>query len=160
MADDTDIQVDIRPEFEKRLACYKDLSFAEQFAMFMGKAQLLELGLKGVLASKFGYDFDKMERWTLGQVRRELETVGVRPDFLALLKAVVEKRNFIAHEILAAEAMVGAILGEGNQFTKNHRELSKAVYELEQLILHFDLNQEHDAWMPVENGSKDGVRSE
>lgn len=147
--DDENVQIDIRPELEKNLKAYNNLSFPEQFAMYMGKAQLLEIGLKGILAEKLGYNVDDMERWTLGKVRVELEKAGIRPDFITLLKSVVRARNFIAHEILAAEAMVGSLLGE-NKFAKNQRTLGKAVYELEQLILHFDLNQEHDAWMPEE----------
>lgn len=150
MNEEKDQRIDIRPELKKRLDVYEKLSFAEQFAMYMGKAQILEIGLKGVLAEKFGHDFEEMEKWTLGIVRRKLEEEKIRPDFLMLLKSVVKARNFIAHDILAAEAMIGALLGD-NKFTKNHRELSKAVFELEQLILHFDLNQEHDAWMPLED---------
>ena len=34
----------------KRLKPYDKLSFLEQFAMFMGKTQVLELGLKQLLA--------------------------------------------------------------------------------------------------------------
>ena len=36
--------------------------------MFMGKAQLVELGLKNILTSKYGYDDERIERWSLGRV--------------------------------------------------------------------------------------------
>ena len=29
--------------------------------------------------------------------------------------------------------------------------IAKAVFMLEEVILHFDFNQEHDTWMPVED---------
>lgn len=155
MADKTDLPIDIRPQLKKRLEVYEKLSFFEQYAMFMGKAQILELGLKRVLTDKFDYDFETMEKWTLGKLSRKLEKEHIRPDFLVLLNSVVEYRNFIAHEMLAAEAMISALL-DGSIFTKNQRQLGKAIYEIEQIILHFDLNQEHDGWLPVD-GEKEGA---
>jgi len=88
---------------EERLEKYKKLNSFEEFAMYMGVAQPLELSLKNLLSEKYNYDLDKMEKWTLGRTARELEKSGVRPDFITLLKGVVESRNYIAHELLANE---------------------------------------------------------
>ena len=45
---------EIREGVALRLAKYRELSFMERFAMFMGVAQLLELGLKRLLHDRFG----------------------------------------------------------------------------------------------------------
>ena len=46
-------QDDIKVGATKRLEKYKNLTFFEQYAMFMGVAQILEFGLKKLLESKF-----------------------------------------------------------------------------------------------------------
>ena len=52
--------------FEK-LKAYEDHSPLEQYAMFMGKAQILEFGLKSLHTRKYGIPSEDMERWTLGR---------------------------------------------------------------------------------------------
>jgi hypothetical protein len=42
----------------------------------MGVAQILELGLKKLLTYKFEYDFDGMEKWTLGKTSKELKKIN------------------------------------------------------------------------------------
>jgi hypothetical protein len=91
---------EIKSAVMEKLEGYKDLSFFEQYAMFMGKAQILELGLKGLLARKYAIPFESMGRWTLGRVKNELSQKGLRQDFIAYLSSVVDYRNFIAHELL------------------------------------------------------------
>jgi hypothetical protein len=54
--------------------------------MFMGKAQLVELGLKNILTSKYGYDDERIERWSLGRVVKELRKSGLRQDFVHLIE--------------------------------------------------------------------------
>jgi hypothetical protein len=65
--------------------------------MFMGKAQLVELGLKNILTSKYGYDDERIERWSLGRVIKELRKSGLRQDFVHLMEELQEHRNYIAH---------------------------------------------------------------
>ena len=89
---------EIREGTNKRLKKYENLSFFEQYAMFMGVAQILEFGLKKLLESKFDYNLEEMETWSLGKTRVELQKNGLREDFLTLLKSVVDYRNYIAHE--------------------------------------------------------------
>jgi hypothetical protein len=95
----------------RRLRKYDRLNFLESFAMFMGKAQLVELALKNTLAQKYGYEGEKIENWSLGQVIKELKALGLRPDFVALIEDLKERRNYIAHEILANDALMRRLAG-------------------------------------------------
>lgn len=52
------------------------LRVLEQYAMFMGKAQILEFGLKGLLTRKYGVPFEDMEKWTLEVTKNELRNRG------------------------------------------------------------------------------------
>lgn len=58
--------------------------------MFMGKVHLLEMALKSLLQRKYDVAEKSMKKWTLGRVKKELRDKGLRPDFIALLKCVVE----------------------------------------------------------------------
>lgn len=142
----------IQKGIEKGLKKYENLGFLEEYAMFMGVAQLLELGLKNLLIDKFNYKLEDIEKKTLGQTKIELEKVKLRPDFLKLLESIVGYRNYIAHEILVNRGLYLAIasdmLPEG-YYDKEHRTLHKAIYELEQLILLFDWTSENDAWQKI-----------
>lgn len=142
--DKTILEVDIRPILNERIKRYSNLNVSEQFAMFMGKAQILELGLKNLLVRNFQYDQDKIERWTLGKIKIELSKRKIRGDFLSLLESFVECRNYIAHEMLANDALLVNIAGESGMLELRH--LSKGITELEQLIIWFDLCEEHNAW--------------
>jgi hypothetical protein len=129
----------------ERLKKYDSLSFLESFAMFMGNAQILEIGLKGLLHRRFGVDLQTMERWTLGRTARALKEHGLRADFVHLLDSVVDYRNYIAHELLANEAMLRSLLaGESGRFEV--RQLEHGTFELEQLMFLYDWTEEHDAW--------------
>ena len=128
----------------KRLEPYDKLNFLEQFAMFMGKAQLFELALKQLLAHRYKYEFDNIERWTLGRIARELKECGLRKDFIALLESVVKHRNFIAHELLAGKVLVTALSGTTARFVR--RPLKHGIYELEQILFLHDWCEKHNAW--------------
>lgn len=137
---------EIQAGVAKRLEKYKKLNDLEQFAMFMGTAQILEAGLKNLLIRRFGYDEDEMEKWTLGKTAAELEKSGLRKDFVVLLKSVVNYRNHIAHELLANQAMLRAILGR-DAGGLERGPLDKGIYEVEQLLFLHDWCEEHNAWM-------------
>ncbi len=134
----------IQSEVWRRLSKYERLNFFEQFAMFMGVAQLLETSLKDFLHRRYGVDFESLEPSTLGQVARQLRDHGLRPDFLALLDSVVDYRNHIAHSLLADQATLQA-LGAG-EARFEVRQLEKGIYELERLCFLFQSTEEHDAW--------------
>ncbi|MBO3116803.1 hypothetical protein J4050_08595 [Winogradskyella sp. DF17] len=139
----------IREGTQKGLKKYENLSFIEQYAMYMGMAQLLEFGLKKLYEEKFGGSLDDMERWTLGKTRVELERKGLREDFIALLKGVTDSRNHIAHEILANEALMNGMMNKLNvqgAFSKNKRILWKAINELEHVCFLFDWTNENNGW--------------
>jgi hypothetical protein len=112
--------------------------------MFMGMSQLLEAGLKGLLCRRYGFEYETIERWTLGRTASELETRGLRSDFVFLLKSFVPYRNYIAHELLANDAMLRTLLGDSG--TLELRQLWKGAYELEQLVLLYDWCEENDSW--------------
>jgi len=139
----------IREGTQKGLKKYENLSFIEHYAMYMGMAQILEFGLKKLFEQKFGGNLDDMERWTLGKTRIELEKKGLRVDFITLLKGVVDSRNYLAHEILANEALMNGMLNKlfvQGRFSKNQRILWKAIDELEQICFLFDWTNENNGW--------------
>ena len=96
--------------------------------MFMGKAQVLALGLKQLLGRQYGCDFDQIERWTLGRATRELRERGLRKDFIELLESVVELRNFAAHELLVGDIVVRLLKGKSMRAAR--RPLEHGIYEL------------------------------
>jgi hypothetical protein len=120
------------------------LSPLEQYAMFLGKAQVLEFGLKGLLTRKYGILLETMEEWTLGKVKSELKQKGLRPDFIAFLKSVVDHRNYMAHEFLVNNAITKSIANFSDR--KLYGDLFRAIYELEKIIILFDWCEEHNGW--------------
>jgi hypothetical protein len=135
----------IRSAVSARLKRYAGLNVLEQFAMFMGTAQLLELCLKGLLHRLYKIDLESMERWTLGQVARTLKEHGLREDFTTLLDSVVEYRNHIAHSLLANELLLRSLLG-GRITRPRTRELDHGIYELEQLCFLYEWTERYKAW--------------
>ncbi len=136
---------EIQEQVLNRLEKYKSFNVLEQFAMFMGMAQVLEVGLKNLLSRRYKYDLEKIETWTLGKTTRELKECGLRADFIALLESVVQYRNHIAHELLVNDAMLKCILG-GESGRLELKQLEKGIYELEQIIFLHDWCEEHNAW--------------
>lgn len=88
---------ELRDKIFSGLKVYEGKAFIERFGLFMGKAQLLEFGLKKILASLPGYNLseEKLERLTLGQTRVELEKLGLRTDYNECLKSFKDKRNSV-----------------------------------------------------------------
>jgi len=135
---------EIKSAVMEKLEAYKELSFLEQYAMFMGKAQILELGLKGLLARKYVVPFESMEKWTLGRVKNELSRKGLRQDFIAFLSSVVDYRNYIAHELLVNNALTKSLANFSDR--KLYGDLFRGIYELEQIIFIYDWTEEHNGW--------------
>lgn len=135
---------DISSAVSEKLERYQDLSVLEQYAMFMGKAQILEFGLKGLLTRKYSVPSESMGKWTLGRVKNELSQKGLRPDFIAFLESVVEHRNYIAHEFLVNNAITQSIANFSDR--KLYGDLFRAIYELEQIIILYDWCEEHNGW--------------
>ena len=130
----------------RRLDKYANLNGLEQFAMFMGMAQVVEFGLKQQLHRLFGYDPDRMERWTLGRTTQELKESGLREDFVALLEDFVGYRNYLAHEYLANEALLRRIVGR-DIGRLERRNLEHGIYKVEQIVVVHDWLEKHSAWI-------------
>jgi hypothetical protein len=137
--------LETQEQISRRLKKYENLNVFEQFAMFMGMAQVLELGLKSLLCRRYNYDHERIEKWTLGTTAKELKKCGLRSDFIVLLESVVKYRNYMAHELLANDAMLRSILG-GDSGRLELRQLEKGIYELEQVVFLHDWCEEHNAW--------------
>lgn len=129
-----------------KLGQYKDRSVLEQYAIFMGKAQLLEFGLKGLLARKFNVSLEDMELWTLGKTKNELLKRGIRPDFIGFLDSVVDHRNNMAHEFLINAEIIRSTANFSER--KIYGDLFHALYEIEQIIILYDWCEENDGWLP------------
>lgn len=133
---------------KKRLRKYSNLNFLEKYAMYMGTAQILELGLKNILIKKFNYEATRIEKWTLGYVADELQRNNLRQDFIYLLKNVKSDRNNIAHELLANSIIVNALIPEKDRalYSKPYRMLDKAIFEIEQLYFLFEWTEKTNNW--------------
>ncbi|HCB8653824.1 TPA: hypothetical protein M2I17_005019 [Escherichia coli] len=131
---------ELRDKIFAGLKIYEGKPFIERFGLFMGKAQLLEFGLKKILVSFPGYNLDeeKLERLTLGQTRVELKKLGLRTDYNAYLKSFKDQRNTMAHEFLANFAVTQQLLDGAALIRTFERELEHACYAVEQLIILFD----------------------
>ena len=122
----------------KNLGLIEELGFMERYAMFMGKVQILEFGLKRLLTDYKKYEYEKLEKNTLGQVIRKLKKNHLREDYLYLLEDLLEYRNYFAHDFLADNALANMFLGGEGSFTKPPRQLWHALFSVEQAILVFD----------------------
>ena len=136
----------IKKDVFEKLAQYKDRSVLEQYAIFMGKAQILEFGLKGLLARKFNVPLEDMELWTLGRTRTELRQRGLRSDFIQFLDSVVDHRNNMAHEFLVNTEIIRSIANFSER--KLYGDLFRALYEIEQVIILHDWCEENNGWLP------------
>ena len=121
----------------KKLTPIEKMSFLEQYAIFMGKAQIVELSLVGLLIHKYKYNESKVEKFTLGTIIKELEKCGLRPDLSALLRELLKYRNSLAHEFLGVTAMGNKLAGI-NFERLQYKELSRALYQVEQVIQVYD----------------------
>lgn len=134
------------------LKIYDGKPFIERFGLFMGKAQLLEFGLKKILVSLPGYLLPEkeLERLSLGQTRIELEKLGLRTDYNDFLKSFTRQRNKMAHEFLANFTVTQQLLDGAALIHPFERELTHACFAVEQLIIIFDfINGADDitAWL-------------
>ena len=135
---------EIKRLVQEKVESYKNFSTLELYAIFMGKAQILEFGLKGLLYRKYEFSFESMEKWTLGRVKNELEKKGLRKDFIMLLSSVVTYRNHIAHEFLLNN-LIAKSLGDFSD-RKLYGDLFRAICELEQIIIIYGWTEENNGW--------------
>lgn len=144
MSDKAPPQDQIKDMVLARLAEHEDMSLLEQYALFMGKAQVLEFGLKGLLHRRYNVPLDSMERWTLGQTKNELKNKGLRPNFIAYLERVVQHRNEMAHAFFLNLAITKSFADFSDR--KLFGDLFRAAYELEQIMIFYDWCEENNCW--------------
>ena len=135
----------IKARILRRLDRYTGVNYLEHFTLFMGGMQLLEMHHKGLLAQHYQRDLEQMERWPLGRVANEMRAAGVRPDYCELLSHLVTTRNFIAHEMLASNALLRSLV-KGPSPRQARKVLDPATYELEQLIVLASWCDKYDGW--------------
>ena len=80
---------------------YSKFNFLESYAVFMGKAQLVEFGLKRILRKRYRYGDRRLERMTLGVAIADLERLGMRKDF------VWQARQLNRHRVKMASCISG-----------------------------------------------------
>ena len=90
----------LNKKIDKGMASASKLNFLDNYAMFMGKAQLIEFSLKRILMRRYRYSETRCDRMTLGITVSELERLGLRKDFVSLLRELNKVRNNMAHEFL------------------------------------------------------------
>lgn len=147
MTDTTEISAEqIKKEVLTKLDQYKDRSVLEAFAIFMGKAQMLEFALKGLLVRKFYVPLEETERWTLGVTKNALKDQGIRQDFIALLQNLVDYRNSMAHEFFVNIQLSHTFANFSEH--KLYGDLFRALYALEQVIIIHDWCERNDEWLP------------
>lgn len=127
----------------KRLSSLDEMNLLERYAHFMGRAQIIELTLKGLLARKYGFTDDQLERVTLGGAISRLQKAGLRADFINLLRQLNEHRIEMAHEFLAVHASGVGMFGKG--FARlSEKPLRYALFKVEEVIVVYDYLVKHD----------------
>ena len=112
----------------------------------------MELGLKGMLMRDYGYDEKRVEKFSLGRSIRELRNKEEETlkGFIFTLESVLEYRNLIAKDLLAVDAMIRYVAGEGAR-SLSEKSLRYALFCVKQA------NYFHDHYLPMlkeEKGEK------
>lgn len=136
-------QEQLLKKIAENLSFIEKMSFLEQYAIFMGKAQLIELELSGLLIRRYSYEEDKVEKTPLGGIITELEKCKLRADFIALLRELLGYRNSLAHEFLGVTAMGNKLAG--SDFEKlQYKELRYALVKVEEVTHVYDFLSENE----------------
>jgi hypothetical protein len=127
-------------KIDRSIAHLSKLSFLENYAMFMGKSQLIEFSLKKILSKRYRYGKKKLEKMTLGVAIAELERLGMRKDLVSLLKELNRFRIAMAHKFLVDHAYFVALDRKFGRLSM--RPLQDALAKVEETIHVYDfLNQ-------------------
>lgn len=136
---------DLHKAILKNLEQYKSRNVLECFALLFGKAQILEFGMKNLLKRESAIPHDKIDRWALGTIATELAKAGIREDYIAYLRAFTKERNYIAHEMLANNAIMKSIASNMSSHSE-FKQLFHPSYNLERLLIIHDWLEENNAW--------------
>jgi hypothetical protein len=96
-------------KMSKSMAYMHKLNFLENYAIFMGKVQIIEFALKKILSVRCRYSETKLEKMTLGAAIAELEKSGILKEFVLLLRQLNEFRIDMAHDFLAGHLSLVAL---------------------------------------------------
>lgn len=121
----------------KRLTPLDELSLLERYAMFMGKAQLIEIALKHLLVNKYNYKFENLERTTLGGIISKLKKEKVRQDFIFILDELLDYRNDLAHNFLLDNVIGKSLIGVDFE-RLSQKQLRYALYKVEEVTQVYD----------------------
>lgn len=140
---------EIRQLSSQRLKKYDGKSLIEKYALYMGMVQILELQIKQIIYSQFGYDSEdqlkNLEKMTFGQAVGMVDK-KVRPDLIDLLTNTKDNRNNMAHSFLV-DTMISKSLGFSLESIEV-RQLDKYIRELENVILFWEWCVRHEALTP------------
>jgi len=125
-------------KIDKSMKRYRKFNFLESYAVFMGRAQAVEWGLKRILRRKYRRGEKTLDRMTLGGAIWELERRGMRADFIAVLRELNKVRNKMAHAFLLDLSLMASIDRRWLQAHFHIRSLSRAMFEAERCIHVFD----------------------
>lgn len=140
---------EIRQLSSQRLEKYDGKSLIEKYALYMGMVQILELQIKQIIYSQFGYNSEdqlkNLEKMTFGQAVGMVDK-KVRPDLIKLLENTRDNRNNMAHSFLV-DTMISKSLGFSMESIEV-RQLDKYIRELENVILFWEWCVKHEALIP------------
>lgn len=125
-------------KIDKSMKRYRNYNFLESYAVFMGRAQAVEWGLKRILRRKYRLGDRRLDRMTLGGAIGELARRGMRPDFIGVLRELNKVRNNMAHEFLLNFSLMISIDRRWAGSHSHMRSLSRAMFEAERSIHVFD----------------------
>jgi len=120
----------------KNLESIDSLNILERYAYFLGKAQIIEFGLKKFLTERYNYQAEKLEKNTLGQLIYKMKEEGIRPDFTRLLEELLAYRNSMVHEFLNNFVLIESIHPSSGRLVL--KELNHALFKVEEITLVYD----------------------
>lgn len=125
----------IQREIFCRLKQVEKLNYLELYALFMGKAQIIEFILKRLLIEKYNYSFEDVERYTLGKSINELKNNDLRKDFITLLEKLNKYRVEMAHNFLYDNIITMQILNLHKSPHLTTKILNHELYCVEEVII-------------------------
>jgi len=134
-----------------RMKQYEKMTFLERYGIFMAKAQIVEMLLKQNLIDERDYKLKAVENCPLGPLIKLLKKEKINGLLLFCLKDLCEHRNYLAHEFLANQILLMAILEErADEYSKPSRQLQLALLSVEQFLLNYEAVPAKLRWMIVD----------
>ena len=137
-------KVNITKTILDKLDYLDNLNTQEQYAVFLGKVQIIELGLQKVLVSHYSYNENKIETFTLGQLIGSLEKSNAQKVFIELLKELNDRRKYIVHHLFKDQAIMLNLMGKEKRIKdflqrKEEKMLFHGFVAVENIIYLYDM---------------------